>query len=131
MGVAADVEGSTRRGKLGGGRLGADQQHSCQEPGEQAAEVGGEVCGSADGAVDDVVEDEDSGGLGDAAGGGWVEGAALDEEKAEDGAVEAEDGARGACADGHGMDVDADEAAGEACDEVDERGSGRVRRRFR
>ncbi len=121
MGVAGGSGELGRPGQLRQAEgLRRHQQHACEEAGEQAAEVGGEIGGSADGAVDDVVEDEDSCGPGDAGDGGWIEGAAADEEKTEDGAVEAEDGSGGSCADGQGMDGDADEAAGEAGDEVDE-----------
>ena len=55
--------------------------------------MGGEICGSAHGAVDDVVEDENSCGLGNGLRRDWVERPALYGEKAEDGSVEAEDGA--------------------------------------
>jgi hypothetical protein len=44
----------------------------------------------------------------------------MDEKKAEDGTVEAEDGTRGACADGIRMDPHAYQTACEACEEVDE-----------
>lgn len=82
--------------------------------------MGGEVCGSAYGAVDDVVEDEDSGRFGDALGGDWIERSPVDEEKPEHGAVEAEDGARCARADGVGVYADASDATGQARDEVED-----------
>jgi hypothetical protein len=112
--------GQPVRDRSRGGRLRSDEEHAGQESGEQAADVGGEVCRSADGAVDDVVEDEDSRRLGNAVGRGWIERTTSDEQKTEDGAVKAEDGARGSCTDCHGMDPNADDAACEACDEVDE-----------
>ena len=86
--------------------------------------MGGEVGGAADGAVDDVVEDEDACRLADALYCRLIEYASPDEEEAEDGAVEAEDGARGSGADGLRMDQDADDAATEAGEEVDDQVAG-------
>jgi hypothetical protein len=91
-----------------------------RNPSNQTAEVGGEVCRSAHDTVDEVVEEEDSCRLGDAPGNHWIERAPLYQQKAEQRAVQAEDSARGACADGHRMDPYADQTPKEACAEVDD-----------
>jgi len=81
--------------------------------------VRGEVCCSAHRTVNDVVENEDSRGPGDAFCSGWIERASLNQEKAEHGSVETEDGAGGSRADRHRMHPDADHASREACEEID------------
>ena len=82
--------------------------------------MGGKVCRSAHGTVHHVVQDEDSRRLANALHRHWIERPPFYQQETEHGAVESEDSARGACANGHRMDPHADHAACEACDEVDE-----------